>query len=161
MFSYFTGKSTRKDCNVLLTSAIPDKKFVRATYTLPVFFSQLVDKKLKKIEALSYLDLACIARELGKSIQQNCTSIDSVNIRYVVGKLVSKYPNVLGELEESRVDYEVSFYCSLFTFRLELIALFLFIESSLPENIYLFRTETSGIGYQKKHEGRSSNKGQQ
>lgn len=66
---------------------------------------------------------------------------------------MSKYPNVLEELEESRVDMEVSFYCSLFTFRLELIALFLFIESSLPENIYLFRTETSGIGYKKSTKG--------
>ena len=74
---------------------------------------------------------------------------------------MSKYPNALEELEESRVDMEVSFYCSLFTFRLELIALFLYIESSLPENVYLFRTETSGIGYKKKHEGRSSSKGQQ
>jgi hypothetical protein len=143
LFSYITEKSTRKDCNVILTSAIPDKKFVRATYTLPVFFSQLVDNKLKKGEALTFLDFGCIARELGKSIQQNCTTIDSTNIRYVVGKLVSKYPHVLGEVEESRVDFEVSFYCSIFTFRLELIALFLFIESSLPENLYLFRKKTS------------------
>ena len=161
MLFNFTGKSTKKDCNVILTSAIPDKKFVRATYTLPVFFSPLVDNKLKNREAMTFLDFGCIARELGKSIQQNCTTIDSTNIRYVVGKLQSKYPHVLGEVEDSRIDFEVSFYCSIFTFTLELIALFLFIESSLPENIYLFRTETSGIGYQKKHEGRSSNKGQQ
>ena len=92
---------------------------------------------------MTFLDFGCIARELGKSIQQNCTTIESTNIRYVVGKLQSKYPHVLGEVEDSRIDFEVSFYCSIFTFTLELIALFLFIESSLPENLFLFRKKTS------------------
>ncbi len=111
--SYFTGKSTRKDCNVILTSAIPDKKFVRAIYTLPIFFSQSVDNKLKKKEALTFVDYSSIAIELGKTIQQHSTTSDSINIRYVVGKLVSKYPHVLGEVEDSRVDFQVNFYCSI------------------------------------------------
>jgi hypothetical protein len=33
----------------------------------------------------------------------------------------------------------------------------LFIESSLPENLYLFRKKTSWNEYQEKHERRSSN----
>ena len=34
LFSYFKGKSTRKDCNVIVSSAIQDKKFERACVSL-------------------------------------------------------------------------------------------------------------------------------
>jgi hypothetical protein len=78
-------------------------------------FSQPVDNKLKNKEALKCVDNISIARELGKSIQHNSKTSDSISIRYVIGELVSKYPHVLGEVEESRVDFEVNCYCSILT----------------------------------------------
>jgi hypothetical protein len=53
-------------------------------------FSQPVDNKLKNKEALKCVDNISIARELGKSIQHNSKTSDSISIRYVIGELVSK-----------------------------------------------------------------------
>lgn len=109
MLSYSSGKHTvGKKSLAAAATCIPQKEFVYTSYKLPSYYGQNLDIKMKNGVPFNFLDYSSLARELGKSIQQHSTASDPKIIRFVVCKLVSEYPDLLGREEENKADFQVN-----------------------------------------------------
>lgn len=109
-----TGKhSVGKQSLAANASSAPQMEFVYTSYKLRCYYGQNLNLKLKNGLPVNFLDYSSLGRELGKSIQHNSTARDPKIIRFVVCKVVSEFPDVLGKEEESKADFQVNTNFSL------------------------------------------------